>query len=188
MSDTYVLETSEKEVTDDPSKFNSKFNIRVPDSNGLNYTSNQIVFANLDSLATYDSFLNLKETCIEVPYTVTATSVNDMGPVANNANSMGVKGFTNLIASMQIEYNNNPIINFSQHTHIPVNFRLLTSFSHENVTNMGDDINYYGPESDNFKYDISLGEQNNYNKATSTAQTASARRLRNTNFNFYRSG
>ena len=179
MSDEYALEKSMRDVTNAPSSFEQKYNVRVSDSNGLNYQSNQINFSNLASLTTYDSLLSLNETVLEIPYTVHINSTADMAAVNTNSEAVGLKGFMNLISSFQVEMDNNNILNFSPQSQIPVNFKLLTSFSQDNVRTMGDVINFY-PNDDAIRYNDILGEQCNY--INDVNYTAAGKRVKNTNF------
>ena len=111
MSDSYVLENSKFQRSNkDPSPFNERSVLRIPDSNFNNYTSSQVQWNNLSQLSTLDSFASLKEFTLEIPYTVSVTSTAAMGTTASNVYALGLKGYLNLVNSLSVEIDNQPVV------------------------------------------------------------------------------
>ena len=179
MSDQYILQKSESDVTNPISEMNDSYIIRLPDSNFSNYSSSQVVFNNLASLANYNANLSLAESYIEIPYTVTMSGTN---LPTDNQYALGLKGFMNLIHSYEITIDDQVIENVVPMSHIPANFRLLSSMSEDAMNNSSDEFNYK-KDLDNIEYADKLGECNQYdNSVTDYGNKGQQERMEYTNF------
>ena len=183
--DTYILNDSLEQKTMDRSPFSERFVMEITDNNRANYASGQIDFTNMASLSTLDSVLSLNESWFEIPYTVSVTSTLDMTSTKEEmVNAIGLKGFYNLINSFTVNLDNNMLLNVTEHSEIPINFKLLTSFSHDDVNTKGSSINFRGAETNNFTYDATTGETNSHSAAGGNLTAIS----RNKDQNFIETG
>ena len=161
MSDDYVLETSLENQEAGASKMSQHYYIRQPDTNGGSYASGQINW-NLPSFSTQDAYLSLKDSFLEIPYQITLDSDIDFDTSAKNTFACGLKGgFHQLVHSLSVTLDNNQVLNFTEFTNIPMQFKIMSKFSQDDVNNLADTIDFAMDNETALGYNTVYGEHNN---------------------------
>ena len=134
----------------DTSQFIKKSWVYVNDNNSQNYTSQVVI--DTTPLSNAGGWINYQEGFIIMPLVVQLTSQN-AGSLPNNGIaeadwSWAFKnaGALQMINSCTIEFNNQNIVQQTSFTNVFRSFKLLTSFSEEDVINEGADI-LFAPDS-----------------------------------------
>ena len=141
MASQYVLQSANTETKSDYT-FEDKYYTRIVDNNNGQYNSNQVTW-NLSNLTTDNVFLSAKESSLEIPF---VTQVTCDANLANNADNLkGVvmkQSFCSLVEAFSLSINRNNIVNFSDMQNLPVEFKLLSSFSEDDLKIYGDSMNF----------------------------------------------
>ena len=154
--------------------FSEKQTIFVPDSNNGSFPSGVVSF-DLTSLANQSKWLDLQQSFISIPLVMQLKASAGAFSTANveNAFAMSLKNHVfQLLHSMSLEIGNNSVVNLTNFANIDINYKILNSFSHDDVKNFGPSILFGGldtPESVNYQGaddPAGLGECNNTIKET----------------------
>jgi hypothetical protein len=117
----------------------SKSLIDVVDTNAQSYTNGQVVFS-LESLVNSNAFLDMQNSFVTVPITMTlaCTTAASLTAGAENAFAMSLKaGNHQLVNSMQLTMSGVEILSSQQMSAIPITYDLLTSWSRSDEDAMG---------------------------------------------------
>ena len=168
MADLYSLQSTL--APQDPQfVFSEKQVIYVPDSNNGSFPSGVVSF-DLTSLANQSKWLDLQQSFISIPLVMQLKASAGAFSTANveNAFAMSLKNHVfQLLHSMSLEIGNNSVVNLTNFANIDINYKILNSFSHDDVKNLGPSILFGGldtPESVNYQGaddPAGLGECNN---------------------------
>lgn len=183
--------------------FSDKQVVYVPDSNNGSYPSGVVSF-DLTSLANTSKWMDLKNSFISIPLVMELKASAGAFATANveNAFAMSLKNHVfQLLHSMSLEIGNNSVVNLTNFANIDINYKILNSFSQDDVKNLGPSILFGGldtPESVSYKgvdAPNGLGECNNkiqetlftsaggYGTTSYTQNKGRAERMKFTSFN-----
>jgi hypothetical protein len=202
MADLYSLQSTL--ASQDPQfVFSEKQVIYVPDSNNGSFPSGVVSF-DLTSLANQSKWLDLQQSFISTPLVMQLKSTAGSFSTANmeNAFAMSLKNHVfQLLHSMSLEIGNNSVVNLTNFANIDINYKILNSFSEDDVKNLGPSILFGGldtAESVAYKgvdAPAGLGECNNsiqetnftstggYGTTSYTQNKGRAERMKYTSFN-----
>ena len=171
--DSFILSSA---MSPEPGKsllLESKQWIEIPDANGASYTSGRVTF-NLDSVAnSSDSYFNAKETFVQIPLNLAVefknttagatTSILASDSQVSNAFIASLKnGSYQIINSLNFKLNGNEIITHDQFENVKINYKILSSWSQDDVVKRGDEIGFALDTVDAFNYDpTTIGLMNN---------------------------
>ena len=167
MADLYEIVSSMAEQGHDFA-FKNKINVRIPDTNNGSYPSSQVNF-NLSSLTTNNYFLSCKQSTIEIPYVV-GVAVSGAGAsilTTTSAHMVALKkSVVDLVNGISVQLNENSIINFSDLSNLHYQFKVLSTWSQDDVNVMGDVINFAKNPAESYLYQAAasvngIGECNN---------------------------
>ena len=154
--------------------FSERQVVYVPDSNNGSYPSGVVSF-DLTSLANQSKWLDLQQSFISIPLVMQLKASGGAFSTANveNAFAMSLKNHVfQLLHSMSLEIGNNSVVNLTNFANVDINYKILNSFSEDDVQNLGSSILFGGldtPESVNYQgadAPNGLGECNNTIKQT----------------------
>jgi hypothetical protein len=199
MADTFSYNHSLEEETNDYLFQNKQF-LWIPDVNNGSYLQNQIVY-DLAAIANSGRPVDLQQSFIEIPLVMvtTITTAAALTNYAGNEWAASLKnGFWQLINSIDCQISNNSVINLTANSNIPINFKMLTTASQDDVAaylpSLGsgkpDNADSIGYTATNFN---GIGEYNNQIAKTSFAASgtwgvgasndARLERMKTTSFN-----
>jgi len=137
----------------DTSQFVKKSWVYVNDNNSQNYTSQVVIDAT--PLSNAGGWINYQEGFIVMPLAVQLTSTTNFTGSANSANyTWALKnGAVSMLNSMTIEFNNQNIVQQTSFSNVFRNFKMLTSFSEEDLINEGADILFAPDTAGSWAYD-----------------------------------
>ena len=142
MSDNFILRNSQTEASQKRGLNSDRYFQKIVDNNYGSYQS-QILWDNLASLSTMEAVLSLKESFLEIPYIVhVGASKAKLVDIAKLKHAVGLKGYMNLIASVQFEVDHNVVLNVTKNSEIINNFEMLTSFSQDDLQTKGKQMNF----------------------------------------------
>lgn len=160
--------------------FVSKEVLYVQDQNNGTY-SGQIQF-DTSSLANSGKWTNYQEAYFEIPFLVSFKSSTKDVTAAGLVNSyvMGLKsGYYHIIDSMQVDMNNQNICQSQNYLNILTNYKVLTSFSQDDLNKLGAVLGVYPDDADSYTFSAGAdadgdGYSNNRNSIPSTSFTTRA--------------
>lgn len=175
MADNLVFEESlNTEI--DSSEFISKKWVYVNDNNVGNYTSQVVIDST--PLSNAGQWINWSEAFIMMPLVVQLTS-QTASSISTSANTTDwtwafKNGYWNILNSMTVEFNNQNVVQQTPFLNVFRSFKAMTSFSLDDVVNVGSDIGFYPDSSTSWSYNngnntqtigrgINAGIQNNAN-------------------------
>ena len=126
--------------------FSDKQVVYVPDSNNGSYPSGVVSF-DLTSLANTSKWMDLKNSFISIPLVMELKASAGAFATANveNAFAMSLKNHVfQLLHSMSLEIGNNSVVNLTNFANIDINYKILNSFSQDDVNNLGPSILFGG--------------------------------------------
>ena len=147
MKDLVTYSKSVEEKSSDSVFLNQSF-LQVLDSNNGSYSSSQATLETT-SLASSDRFMDYREAYLSIPLLLTLgnnTNVNSAGlaDATNVSKIMGLKNsYTSLIHSMSVDLNGTNIIQSTPFSDLYNAFKLMTSFSWNDVMSQGPSIGFY---------------------------------------------
>lgn len=124
----------------------------VQDSNGSSYNG-QITFDS-SSLSNSGRWISWSEGYIQIPFTFTFKSGADQSAAGViNPFLVGLKnGHYQLIDSISVDYNNTNVVQLQPYTNFYVNYKVLTSWSEDDMTKWGDICGVCPDTPDSFTY------------------------------------
>jgi hypothetical protein len=155
----------------------------INDQNNGNY-SGQIQF-DCSSLANNQRWLNYQEAYLEVPFMINVKSTAaDYSALVNSFSAAIKNGYYQLIDSMQVDLNNQNIVQLQNNLNMLVNYKLLTSFSQDDLNKLGPVLGFYPDSADSFTFSATAaaggdGYANNRNAIVTTASPFTSRGLTN---------
>jgi hypothetical protein len=141
----------------DTSQFIKKSWVYVNDNNSQNYTSQVVIDAT--PLSNAGGWINYQEGFIVMPLAVTLTSATNFLALSDNAANFSwalKNGAVSMLNSMTVEFNNQNIIQQTSFSNVFRNFKMLTSFSEEDVLNEGADILFAPDTAGSWAYDATI--------------------------------
>lgn len=130
--------------------FSGKSMLYQNDQNNANY-SGQIQI-DCSSLSNSGKWLNYKEAYLEIPFLVTMKGSVDISS-AVNAFSVGLKnGYYQLIESMSVDLNQRNIVQLQNNLNILTNYRVLTSFSQDDLVKYGPILGVYPDSAGSYNF------------------------------------
>lgn len=162
MADNLVFEESlNTEI--DSSEFISKKWVYVNDNNAQNYTSQVVIDST--PLSNAGQWINWSESFIIMPLVVQLTSLNpaSLPTGVDYADwSWAFKnGYWNLLNSMTVEFNNQNVVQQTPFLNVFRSFKAMTSFSLDDIVNVGSDIGFYPDSSTSWSYNLNSNTTNN---------------------------
>lgn len=144
----------------DSSEFVSKKWVYVNDMNAQNYTSQVVIDST--PLSNAGGYVNWEEAYILMPLVVQLSSLTEVAGVnvlpdnqdsIIGLNSWALKNsFIQMINSMNVEFNNQNIIQQTPLTNVFRSFKLLTSYSENDLVNNGSNYGFYPDSFDGWTY------------------------------------
>ena len=176
MADEFILnEANQVPVAD--YTFQEKYYTRIPDNNNSQYNSNQITW-NLSNLTTDNVYLSCKESSLEIPFITQVTCSADVASDATLISSVVMKqSFCSIIEAFSLSINRNNIVNFSDMQNLPVEFKMLSTFTQDDLTIWGDRIGFAKHDEGDTKGPKGVGETN-----MGTDNTALAKKMKKTSY------
>jgi len=143
------------------------------DNNNQSYPSGSIIF-DLASLSNSGRWIDFTQSTLVVPLVLTLQANAANLPATDsrnfeNAFAASLKnGYHQLINSMSVEITNNQVVNLTNFSNIPINYKLLTSMSVDDERNFGSTIGFSKDTAESIQYQgsavgngVGLGECNN---------------------------
>lgn len=171
---------SKEEVKQTP--FLDRQMLYVQDSNGGNYSSNQVVFET-QALSSSGRWLDYTESYLSFPVYITASA--EARFTFDNANEihadylLGLKsGSHQLIHSISLDYNGANLIQPNGYVNMLTNYNMVTTFSQEDIRRLNASIFFNPPEGDSWvwspnvrtSFGTGLCDNNNYQQNAGYAQ------------------
>lgn len=182
MADQLLFESSnDSQITSEP--FISRQVVYVIDQNNGNYSGQiQLDTSSLSNSGKYGSY---SEAYLQCPLVLTlrGNATGAVNPFNVDAPfAVGLKnGFHHLIHSVSVEYNNTNVVQLTPYTNFEVSYKMMTSFSKDDVKKIGPTIGFYPDSSTSYDYVATgalganvrkgKGVLNNRNATTLTATT-----------------
>lgn len=140
----------EDEVSQNP--MTDKEVLYVQDSNGGSYNG-QINF-DTSTLSNSGRWMAYSEGTIEIPFVMTyKSSVDSSAAGVINGYMAGLKsGSHHLIDSISVDYNNTNVVQLQSFTNFFVGYKVMTSWSQDDLTKWGDICGVAPDDSDSFQY------------------------------------
>ena len=166
--DTYVLKSSVSPSKGKDLVFEKKEWVAVVDSNGSSYTSGRVTF-NLDNIANSGSdYFNASETYVSIPLNLAVEFKNTTDATHLSASDVGnmycaslKSGAYQIIDKINYKLNGNEIITLDNFENVKINYRLLTTWSGDNVQKRGGDLHFGKDSCDSAHFDALMGSANN---------------------------
>lgn len=156
--DKFNLEQSLASSETEKPKFSKRYVVELPDSNGGNYQSSQIVF-NLPSISNQDAFLSLRESYVSFPYIVKVSASQDLSVVKTRMACLKA-GFQNLIAGISVNIDNNQVQTIQELDNVPLTWKIISQSSQDDAANLADTLNFAMDNEQTLKYIATSGESN----------------------------
>jgi len=130
--------------------FSGKSMLYQNDQNNANYSGQIQIDAS--SLSNSGKWLSYGEAYIEIPFLITMQGSIDISAAAN-AFSVGLKsGYYQLIESMSVDLNQRNIVQLQNNLNILTNYRVLTSFSQDDLNKYGAILGLYPDSAGSYKF------------------------------------
>lgn len=156
--DKFNLEQSLASSETEKPKFSKRYVVELPDSNGGNYQSSQIVF-NLPSISNQDAFLSLRESYVSFPYIVKVSADTNLSAVKTRMACLKA-GFQNLVAGISVNIDNNQVQTIQELDNVPLTWKIISQSSQDDVANLADTLNFAMDNEQTLKYIATSGESN----------------------------
>tara|TARA_R110000765_G_scaffold89583_2_gene170847 strand:+ start:13392 stop:15119 length:1728 start_codon:yes stop_codon:yes gene_type:complete len=164
MCDKLVFDLSQ-EVEGSPSVFVKRDWLNILDNQNANYNSNQSVI-DTSQLSNSNKFMSYREAYLSVPLLLTCASTTlatagGFAPATNATsadNAIGLKNwFGQMIHSLTLDYNGTTIIQQTPWCNMWNTFKLMTSFSWNDVEAQGSTIGFFPDDPTTFEFNTSAG-------------------------------
>jgi hypothetical protein len=171
----------------------------VNDQNNGSYNG-QITFDS-STLSNSGRWCNYQEGYLVIPYVISAVTSVDTTATFNQYIAGLKSGFHQIVHSFQVDYNNTNAVQLQSFLNHFVSYKLMTSFSTNDLQKYGDLIGFFPDTSDSFTYSTAaavdgigfcnnkvvyagyFGATTNYNVAPPTGNDGWVQRLRNLTYN-----
>ena len=140
MADTLLYEVSNStELDGEP--FIRKDKVYIIDQNNSSYTNNQVIL-DTASISNSGKWADFTSATITAPLLITMTSDFDFSAIATDF-ACGLKNsYTQLISSMNIEYNNSSVVQITNFTNMYISYKLNTTLCVDDVVIVGSQIGF----------------------------------------------
>lgn len=155
MCDKLVYDLSQ-EIEGSPNIFIRKDWLNILDNMNQNYQSNQSII-DTSQLSNSNKWMSYREGYLAVPMLLSISSPNTNATAFTfNDFAFGLKNwFGTIIHSMTLDYNGTTIIQQTPFANMWNSFKLLTSFSYNDIITQGDTIGFYPDTAGSFGYGTS---------------------------------
>lgn len=162
--DNYILSSSMSPSDAPALLLENKSWVEIPDSNSGVYSSGRVTF-NLDSVSnSSDAYFNAKETFIQIPLNLAVrlenTTNGSVVSLFNSADSMAnsfvaslKNGSYQIIDKINFKMNQNEVITNDQFENVKINYKILSTWSQDDVVKRGDELHFDKDNVDSFNYD-----------------------------------
>jgi len=152
MCDKLVYDLSQ-EIEGSPNIFIRKDWLNILDNMNQNYQSNQSII-DTSQLSNSNKWMSYREGYLAVPMLLSITTPNtNTVAFTFSEYSLGLKNwFGTIIHSMTLDYNGTTIIQQTPFCNMWNSFKLLTSFSYNDIITQGDVIGFYPDTAGSFAY------------------------------------
>lgn len=158
MSDNLLYEISTMaETTTEP--FVKKEVVYVSDQQNGSY--NGQISWETSALSNSGKWASWSEAWLEIPYVVSWIESADSHGHLNPANVSLKNSFTNLIDSIQVDYNNTNVVQLTSYSNIWMNFKILTTWSQDDVKKYGATLNFFPDTATSFHYSAAVSAYGN---------------------------
>ncbi len=128
----------------------------VLDSNGGSY--NGQIQIDTSPLSNSGRWLNYSEAFLSIPYVLSLqSSVDSSGASIMNGFVLGMKGYVHIIDSIQVDYNNTNVIQLMPFTNVFANYKMLTSWSQDDLNKYGASCGFYPDTTTSFHFSAGVG-------------------------------
>ena len=169
--DSVVYELSNSSGSVDSSIFLQKNWISILDNNNNSYSSGQVTL-DTSQLSNSNRWMNYREAYLSVPLLLTATCSTD--PLWNTASfsadyAFGLKNnYASVIHSLSVDLQGSTVCQTTPFINLVNNFRLVTTFSYQDLLTLGPSIGFFPDSSVSFEQNTAparsgLGTCNNRN-------------------------
>jgi len=161
MADEYVLQQSMNPQDSTQFQFNQRQQIYVADNNNGSYSSGQIQF-DLQNLANSDRYIDWKSSTLVIPLVISVLANGAVlgpagGSLENNFMCSLKNGVYQVINSLSLSLNNNEVISIQSFQNLLINYKILSSFSTNDVENYGSTLLFSKDTSYTQNYPGALG-------------------------------
>lgn len=169
--DSIVYEISQSSGASDQSIFLQKNWISILDNNNNSYSSGQVTI-DTSQLSNSNRWMNYRESYLSVPLLLTASCSNDplwSNPLTSADYAFGLKNnYASVIHSLSVDLQGSTVVQTTPFISLVNNFRLVTTFSYQDLLTLGPSIGFYPDTSVSFEQNTSasrsgLGTCNNRN-------------------------
>ena len=168
MADRYEILSSEVDQVNNYD-IKRKLRVRIADTNANSYPSSQINFTCSDVTADSE-FVSMKQTNLEFNYQVSVTSTENLATGADNAAFFVAlkKSYCDLYNGMSCKLNEVNIISFSDLSNCEVDFKILSTFSQDDLVTKAKTINWAKNNIDSYTYAGEDGTLNGVGECSNT--------------------
>lgn len=150
MADNLLFEVSNS-VELDGEPFTRKDRIYIIDQNNSSYTNNQVIL-DTASISNSGKWADFSSATIALPILITMTSTFDFSGAAVDF-ACGLKNsYTQLISSMNVEYNNAPAVQITNFSNMYISYKLNTTLCVDDLVIIGSQIGFAKDSSQSWKY------------------------------------
>ena len=152
--DSIVYEISQSSGDTDQSIFLQKNWISILDNNNNSYSSGQVTI-DTSQLSNSNRWMNYREAYLSVPLLLTASCSND--PLWSSALTsadfaFGLKNnYASVIHSLSVDLQGSTVVQTTPFISLVNNFRLVTTFSYQDLLTLGPSIGFYPDTSVSFE-------------------------------------
>lgn len=185
MCDKLVYDLSQ-EIEGSPNIFIRKDWLNILDNMNQNYQSNQSII-DTSQLSNSNKWMSYREGYLAVPLLLSISSPNTNATAFTfNDFAFGLKNwFGTIIHSMTLDYNGTTIIQQTPFANMWNAFKLLTSFSYDDIITQGSTIGFYPDTAGSFGYNTnapvsSVNGYNTFNNDCARINTIASQTISNT--------
>ena len=171
--DSIVYEISQSSGATDQSIFLQKSWTSILDNNNNSYSSGQVTI-DTSQLSNSNRWMNYREAYLSVPLLLTASCSNDPlwdkdSPLSSADYAFGLKNnYASVIHSLSVDLQGSTVVQTTPFISLVNNFRLVTTFSYQDLLTLGPSIGFYPDTSVSFEQNTAasrsgLGTCNNRN-------------------------
>lgn len=155
MADNLLYEMSQmSETTTEP--FVKREVVYILDQQNTSYNG-QITFES-SQIANSGKWASWTESWLELPFVVAWQTSEDTTGTANSFQCGMKNGWHHIIDSIQVDYNNTNVIQLTSFSNMWMNFKLLSTWSQDDVAKYGATMNFFPDTSTSMKYSATAGK------------------------------
>ena len=158
--DSVIYELSQASGNVDSSIFLQKNWISILDNNSNSYSSGQVTL-DTSQLSNSNRWMNYREAYLSVPLLLTAScSANPLWDAAFTSAdyAFGLKNnYASVIHSMSVDIQGSTVVQTTPFLNLVNNFRLLTTFSYQDLLNLGPSIGFFPDSAVSYEHNTAAG-------------------------------